>query len=66
MRFGYFGKLAQILQIKGDYPQKVQEIKEKDELYWKKGDKINYFCIAGAKDEYFEAQSIEMFGLKLN
>ena len=34
--------------------------------YWKKGDKLNFFCIGGAEDEYFEAESLEIFGLKFN
>ena len=35
-----------------------------DSIYCKKGDSLNYFCIGGAEDYYFEAESIEIFGLK--
>ena len=44
-----------ILPIDGDYPKKVQEIRNQDKPYWKKGEKIYYFCIAGSDDEYFIA-----------
>ena len=36
-----------------------------DDAYSKKGDSLNYFCIGGAK-EYFKAELIQIFGLKLN
>ena len=37
-----------------------------DNHYQKKGENVNIFCIGGAKDRYFRAESVEMFGLKFN
>ena len=34
--------------------------------YWKKGDKSNCFCIGGAEEQNFKAESIEIYGLNFN
>ena len=39
------------MEIQGNYPKSGQEIKNNDGPYWKKGDKMNYFCIAGGNNE---------------
>jgi len=43
------------MEIQGDYPQKLEGDGNNDGAYWKKGDKYNYFCLAGGNDNYFKA-----------
>ena len=43
------------MKIHEGYPRKIKEIIGKNYVYSKKGDKLNYFCISGAEDRYFEA-----------
>ena len=43
------------MEIQGDYPQKIESIKNNDSPFWKNGDKINYFFIVGGNDDYFKA-----------
>ena len=54
------------MEIHEGYPGKTQEIMDNDYVYWKKGDKLNYSCVSGAENKYFEAESIEVYGLKFN
>ena len=50
----------------GDYPVRLEGKRNDTKPWWKKGDKIEYFCIAGGKDSIFKAEKIEFLGFKFN
>jgi len=52
------------MKIEGEYPIKLKGTRQDNKPWWKKGDKIEYFCIGGGKDSIFKAEKIEFFGLK--
>ena len=44
---------------------KLKGTRHDNKPWWKKGDKIEYYCIAGGNDSIFKAEKIEIFGLKI-
>jgi hypothetical protein len=46
------------------YPKKKSEkIEEDNNVYAKKGDKLNRFYITGGIDQWFKAEMIEFYGI---
>jgi hypothetical protein len=42
------------MEIHEDYPRKGVDIMNYYDLYWERGEKVNYFCINGAEDKYLK------------